>query len=112
MTGFLLQWLITALALAVTAWLLPGVHVQSLLALLLAALILGLVNAIVRPVLVALTLPITVLTLGIFYLVVNGAAFALAAWLSPGFTIDGFWWAVLGALVLSLVSWVVGALAD
>lgn len=112
MTAFLLQWLITALALAITAWLLPGVHVQSLLALLLAALILGLVNAVVRPLLVALTLPITVLTLGIFYLVVNAAAFALAAWLSPGFTVDGFWSALIGALVLSLVSWLVGNLVD
>jgi putative membrane protein len=112
MTGFLLHWFITALALGVAAWLLPGVHVQSLLALLFAALILGLVNAIVRPVLVFLTLPITVLTLGIFYLIVNGVAFALAAGISPGFTIDGFWWAVLGALVMSLVSWFVGTFTD
>ena len=70
---------------------------------------LGFVNAVVRPVMTLLTLPLTVLTLGLFYLVVNAAAFGLAAALVPGFSVASFWSALLGALVVSLVSWVVGA---
>lgn len=108
---FFLHWIITAIALGVTAWLIRGVHVASLLALLVAALVVGLVNAVVRPILVILTLPITIVTLGLFYLIVNGVAFALAAGLAPGFSIDGFGWAVLGALVMSIVSAIIGMLA-
>jgi putative membrane protein len=78
------------------------------MALAVAALVLGFVNAIVRPVLVLITLPITILTLGLFYFVVNGLAFGLAAAIVPGFDIDSFGWAVLGALVVGLVSWFVG----
>ena len=74
----------------------------------LAALVLGLVNALVRPVITILTLPLTIITLGLFYLVVNGLAFGLAAALVPGFSVDGFGSAVLGALVVSIVSWVIG----
>ena len=73
-----------------------------------AALVLGLVNALVRPVITILTLPLTIITLGLFYLVVNGLAFGLAAALVPGFSVDGFGSAVLGALVVSIVSWVIG----
>jgi putative membrane protein len=108
--GFLMHWAIVAAALWVTAYLIPGVVVRSVPALLIAALVLGLVNALVRPVLTILTLPITILTLGLFYLVVNGAAFALAAALVPGFDVAGFGSAVLGALLVSLVSWVLGAI--
>jgi putative membrane protein len=107
---FLIHWLITALALAVAAYILPGIHVASGASLAVAALVLGFVNAIVRPVLVLITLPITILTLGLFYLVVNGLAFGLTAALVPGFDIDSFGWAVLGALVVGLTSWFVGAL--
>jgi putative membrane protein len=108
--GFLIHWAIVAAALWVAAYLVPGVVVSSVPALLIAALVLGLVNALVRPVLTILTLPITILTLGLFYLVVNGAAFALAAALVPGFELAGFGSAVLGALLVSLVSWVLGAI--
>jgi putative membrane protein len=106
---FLTHWLITALALAIADYLLPGIHFTSWLALAVAALVLGFINAIVRPVLVLVTLPITILTLGLFYFVVNGLAFALAAAIVPGFVIDSFGWAVIGALVVSLASWFVGA---
>lgn len=109
MHRFLVHWLVTAAALAVTTWLLPGLHVASVPALFVAALALGFVNAVIRPVLVFITFPITLLTLGLFYFVVNGAAFALAAGLSPGFEIDGFGWAVLGAMVVGITSWIVGA---
>lgn len=107
--GFLLHWGIVAAALWLAAYLVPGVHVRSVPALFMAALVLGLVNALVRPVLTILTLPITIITLGLFYLVVNGAAFGLAASLVPGFDLDGFGSAVMGALLVSLVSWVLGA---
>ena len=83
--GFLIHWLVVAIALWLTAMLVPGVTITSWVTLALAALVLGFVNAIVRPILVILTLPITVLTLGLFYLVVNGIAFGLAAALVPGF---------------------------
>lgn len=101
---FLIQWLVTAVALAVGAHIVPGIHVASGGALIVAALVLGLVNAVVRPVLLLLTLPITVLTLGLFYLVVNGVAFALAAWLVPGFTVASLGSAIGGALVVSVLS--------
>jgi len=105
----LFSWLVTALALWVTAWILPGVHVSSTTALLVGALALGFGNAIVRPILTILTLPLTVVTLGLFYLVVNGIAFALAAVVVPGLSVDNFWWAMLGAFCVSLVSWFVGS---
>jgi putative membrane protein len=108
MRNFLIHWLITAIALAVGARLVPGIHFTSLAALVVSALVLGVVNAFVRPVLVVLTLPITILTLGLFYLIVNGAAFGLAAALVPGFTVASLGSAVGGALVVGLVSWVLG----
>ena len=109
MRRFLAHWLTTAAGLGVCAWILPGVHITSLGALLVAGLVLGFVNAIVRPILFVLTLPITILTLGLFYLIVNGVAFGLAAALVPGFAIDSIGWAVLGALIVGLISWFAGA---
>jgi putative membrane protein len=109
---FLVHWLIVGVALWVTASIVPGVTVSSYTTLALAALVLGLVNALVRPVLVLVTLPLTIVTLGLFYLVVNGLAFGLAAWLVPGFEVSSFGTAVLGALVVGLVSWGIGLLAS
>jgi putative membrane protein len=86
----------------------PGVTITSWVTLALAALVLGFVNAIVRPILVILTLPITVLTLGLFYLVVNGLAFGLAAALVPGFELASVTAAILGALATSVISWFIG----
>jgi putative membrane protein len=106
--GFLLHLLVVAVALWVTAYLVPGVTITSWTALAIAALVLGLINATVKPVLVILTLPITIITLGLFYLVVNALAFALAAALVPGFQIAGALPAIVGALVTSLVSWFIG----
>lgn len=108
--GFLVQWLVVAVALWVTAYIVPGVSFSSTTALAVAALVLGLVNALVRPILTILTLPLTVLTLGLFYLVVNGLAFAIAAAVTPGFNVAGFGSAIIGALLVSLVSWVAGSL--
>ena len=108
MRSFLIHWVVTAIALAVGARVVPGIHVSGLAVLLVAALVLGLVNAVIRPVLLVLTLPITILTLGLFYLVVNGIAFGLAAALVPGFTVASLGSAVCGALVVGLVSWALG----
>jgi putative membrane protein len=113
MARFLLHWLVTAVALGIAARIVPGVRVVSPGVLIGAALVLGFVNAVVRPVLVLLTLPLTILTLGLFYLVVNGAAFGLAAALVPGFSVASLGSAVLGALVVTvisaLVSWLMRA---
>ena len=111
MKRFLIHWLVVALALWVTAYILPGVHIDSTQALAIAAVVLGLVNALIRPILTILTLPITILTLGLFYLLVNGLTFLLASKMVPGFYVDGYWWAVLGALGVSIVSSFVGMFA-
>ena len=108
MSRFLTHWLVVSIALAAAAWLLPGVQISSWPALFIGALVLGLVNAVVRPLMVLLTLPITIVTLGLFYLVVNGAAFGLASAVVPGFRVEGCGWAILGALLVSLVSWFIG----
>jgi putative membrane protein len=109
MAAFLIHWVVVAIGLAAAAYLVPGVGVASGTALAVGALVLGFVNAVIRPVMTILTLPLTIVTLGLFYFVVNAAAFALAAALVPGFSVSSFWSALLGALVVSLVSWFVGA---
>jgi putative membrane protein len=109
MVGFLLRALVTALALWVAARLLTGVHFANGTQLALAAVLLGVVNAIVRPVAFILTLPITVLTLGLFLLVLNAAMIGLVALILPGFSISGFWTAVGAAIIVSLVSWAASA---
>jgi putative membrane protein len=110
MERLFLHWVVSAVALAVSAYLLPGVDVQSAPALLVAALVLGFLNAVLKPVLVVLTLPITIVTLGIFYFVLNAILFALAATLVPGFVVAGFGSAFFGAIVMGLVSWFLGGL--
>jgi len=107
--GFLLRVLINAAALWVAASLIPGITLADVGSTLLAALVLGLVNAIVRPVLIFLTLPITLLTLGLFIFVLNAFCLWLTSRLVPGFTVHGFGAAFLGALVISVVSWVLTA---
>jgi putative membrane protein len=105
MIGLLLRLLVVALGLWLASALVPGIEVQGLWTLLGAALLLGIVNAVVRPLLVILTLPITLLTLGLFLLVVNAAMLGLVAWMFDNFTISGFWPAVLGSIVVSLTGW-------
>ncbi len=98
-----LRWLLNALALWVTDKLLPGITISGIDHLLLAALVIGLINALIRPVLLVLTIPITVLTLGLFLLVLNALLFWLAAAIVPGFLVAGFWWAFLGAMIIAIV---------
>jgi putative membrane protein len=102
---FLARLLLNGVAIIVAAWLLPGIHITGPVPALVAGVILGFVNAIVRPVLFLLTLPFTLITLGMFIFVLNAICFGLTAWLVPGFSVDGFWWALLGALLVSIVSW-------
>ena len=105
-----LVWLINALALIAVAYLMPSIAVSSFGTALVAALVLGLVNAVIRPVLVLLTLPVTLLTLGLFIFVLNGLLFwGVASWLE-GFHVAGFWAGVFGAILFSLVSWLLSAL--
>jgi putative membrane protein len=108
--GFLLRVAITALAIMLAASILPGIGVDGIVPALAAAVLLGLVNAFVRPVLLILTLPITLVTLGLFLLVLNGLCFWLVASVVKGFHVAGFGSAMLGALVVSAVSWIVTAL--
>lgn len=106
MRSLILRWLVNAAALFAVVRLVPGIEVAGTGTLFVAALILGLLNAVLRPVIAFLALPVTLLTLGLFTLVINGLVFALAAWLVPGFAVAGFGKAILGALVFSVVSFV------
>jgi putative membrane protein len=107
---FVLRIVLNALALYVAAQVITGVHLASFGATVVAGIVLGFINAVIRPVLVILTLPFTLITLGLFIFVINAVCLALTAWLVPGFSISGFGAALGGALIVSLVSWVVSAL--
>ena len=106
----LLLWILNAVALLAVTWLMPSIQVDGFASALLAALVLGFINTLVRPVLALLTLPITVLSLGVFYLVLNGLLFWLASALLPGFQVVGFVSALLGALLYGVIAWVLSAL--
>ena len=106
----LLVWLLNTLALVAVAYLMPSVSISSFGAALIAAALLGLVNTIIRPILVLLTLPVTVLTLGLFIFVINGLLFWAVASMLQGFDVAGFWSAVIAAIVYSLISWLLSAL--
>ncbi|OLC14006.1 MAG: hypothetical protein AUH29_11585 [Candidatus Rokubacteria bacterium 13_1_40CM_69_27] len=104
--GFLLRVLINAVAIYVVAVIVPGIEVDGVLTALGAGLVLGVINAVVRPILVVLTFPVTLVTLGLFLLVLNGLCLWLTSLLVKGFQVHGFWAAVFGALLVSVVSWV------
>jgi putative membrane protein len=107
---FLLRLLLNGIAIVVAAYLVPGVQLTGLVPALLAGAILGFVNAIIRPILLLLTLPFTLITLGLFIFVVNAICFALTAALVPGFEISGFFAAFFGALLASVVSWLLNTI--
>lgn len=104
MLTLLARWILNAAALLLVAYLYPGVSVESFLAAMVAALVLGLVNAVVRPILVILTLPVTLLTLGLFLFVINALLFWFVAELVPGFRVTGFGGALLGSILYSLIT--------
>jgi len=107
---FLLRLLLNGVAVFLAAQLIPGIGVSGPAAAIVAGIVLGLINAIIRPLLILLTLPATLITLGLFIFVVNAICLALAAWFVPGFTISGFIPALLGALAITIISWLLSAL--
>ena len=104
--GFILRLLLTALVFYLLPKFIPGIHVDSPVAALIAAVVFGVVNAIIRPLILLLTLPITLLTLGLFIIVINALMFWLAAWITPGFRVDSFGAALIGAIVMMIVGFI------
>jgi putative membrane protein len=98
----LIRFLLSGLAVLLTAYILPGVHVEHYGYALLAAIIISIANIIVKPILIVLTIPITIISLGLFLLVINAFIILLAEALVPGFSVDGFWWALVFSLILSI----------
>lgn len=110
MQGLVIRWFVSALALYLTSLIVPGIHIDGFFPLLFAAVTIGILNAIVRPLVLLLTLPVTILTLGLFILVVNAGMLWMAAKVVQGFEIDGFWSALGGWLVMSSFSFVISTL--
>lgn len=103
----IINWVISAAVIMVSAYLLPGVMVSGFVAALILAVVLGAINAFIKPVLLVLALPINILTLGLFTFVINAALIMLATYIVPGFSVDGFWWALIFSIVLAIVGSVV-----
>lgn len=108
----ILRFLLSGLAVLITGYLLPGVYVEHFGYALLVAVVLSVVNVLVKPILVIFTIPITILTLGLFLLVINALMIMLVDTLTPGFRVDGFWWALAFSLILSLINGIFGGLID
>lgn len=106
----LLVWFINTVSLIAVPYLIPSISVSSFTTALVAALVLGMVNTVIRPILVLLTLPVTILTLGLFIFVINGLLFWLVGSFIAGFVVAGFWAGVFGAIVYSVISWLLSAL--
>lgn len=106
----LLTWVINALALLIITYLVPSIRIKGFGTALIVAVVLGLINTLLRPVLILLTLPVTILTLGLFILVINALMFWMASALLKGFEVTGFWSALLGSVLYSIISWVLSAL--
>ena len=106
----LLRWLISATSLMLVTYLVPGIQIQSFYSALIAALVLGLINSLIKPILILLTLPVNILTLGLFTLVINALLFWFAATIVKGFIVVRFWPAFFGALAMSVVSWILNGL--
>ncbi len=106
MFGVLVSWIFLTIGILIVAYFLPGVSVRSLSAAIWAAAVLGLLNTFVKPILVILTLPITIITVGLFLLVINALLFLLVGSIVPGFEVRNFWWALLGSIIVSILSYV------
>ena len=104
MKGVLLRWFVLTIAVLTACWLLDGIRVNGIFPALLAAALLGILNAVFRPILILLTLPVNILTLGLFTFVINALLLMIVSAVIPGFDIRGFWTAVLGALIISAAS--------
>lgn len=108
----LINWILSALVILVASQILPGVHVTGFVAALTVALVLGIINAVIKPVIVILTLPINILTLGLFTLVINSALVMLTSAIVPGFRVDGFLWALVFSIFLSIINMVLHTVAQ
>lgn len=104
MIALLLKWLGLALGIMFVGWVIPGITISNFVTALIAAVVIALINVFIKPVLIFLTLPINILTLGLFILVINALLFMFVAYLVPGVQVNGFWSAFLGALLLSIIS--------
>ena len=104
-------WALNSLALFAVANLVPGIHVSGFMAAVIAAFVLGLVNTLIRPIFLILTLPVTLITLGLFIFVINGLLFWFAGSILKGFVVDSFWYGVLGAVLYSIFSWALSSAA-
>lgn len=109
--NFLIRLLVTALAAMLSAYVLPGVTIKDFTTALVLALVLAILNLLVKPILIILTLPATIITLGLFLLVINAIIILLASNLVKGFKVDGFWWALIFSLVLTVVSGIMHSIA-
>jgi putative membrane protein len=109
MTAFVLRWLVTTVAVFVAEKLIPGIYCDNTTALLGASLLLGIINAFIRPVLLLLSLPFIILTMGLFIFVINALLLMLVSSLIPSFHVEGFWNAFFGAIIISLVSWILSS---
>jgi putative membrane protein len=107
---FLISILISAFVMLVAVYLVPGAHLSSFWTALAVAIVLGIINFFLKPILIVLTLPVNIVTLGLFTFVINALLLLLAAAIVPGFRIDSFWWALLLAIVLALLNWLVNSL--
>ena len=112
MNGLLVRWLLLTISIIVTSYLVDGIHVTSFFAAFFAAAVLGILNALFRPILIIITLPINILTLGLFTFVINALLLKLASGVVPGFYVEGFWSAVFGSLIISLVSWLLNSFVN
>jgi putative membrane protein len=110
MKGILIRWFIMTIAILFASYVINGIHVSGFLSALFAAAALGILNAVFRPILIILTLPINILTLGLFTFIINALMLKIASALIPGFEVHGFWPAVLGSLLISIVSWLLNTL--
>jgi putative membrane protein len=109
MVGWILHWVVAAFAVMLVAYIVPGIHVNGFMAALIAAVMMAVVNTLIAPVIGLLALPVTILTLGLFGWVINAAMFGLAAYLVPGFSVDGFLPALIGSALLAIVTGLLGA---
>ncbi len=112
MKGILIRWLVLTAAITVASYVIEGIHVEGFFSALFAAAVLGILNVVFRPVVLLLTLPINLLTLGLFTFVVNAVILMMASGVIKGFDISGFGSAILGALVISLISWLLNSFID
>ena len=110
MPGIVIRWLITTLAILAVPYVISGVQVKGFFSALLAGAILGILNALVRPLLIILTLPLTIVTIGLFIFVINALLFQFAAALVPGMHVDSFWSALLASIIVSIVSWILNSM--